>query len=261
MAIPFSESRTANSVLRQADALGSWLEDLPPSAEIWDASTPVPDWSVYRLVTHLTQTLELIDQTLRQPVAVPPITLSDYVSGVVAAAEAIRERELVKPMTSPAEAVASYRSSLDRVRPLLEQPPSGVVQALRGPLRPGDFLATRAIELTVHADDLARALPEELAPPMERAAVAVAARALASLVVAKAPGRSVELRVPPHVAVQCVAGPRHTRGTPPNVAECDPVAWLRVATGRESWSDAVAEGRIKASGERSDLSAYLPVFR
>lgn len=261
MAIQFLEIRTANSVLAQADALATWLAQLPASSDFWDAATPVTDWTVYHLVTHLTQSLELTEQTLRQPTVDEPITLSDYVGGIVAAAEAIKDRGLAKPVESPAEAIASYRSSLERVRPLLSQPPGGVVQGLRGPLRPGDFLATRAVELTVHADDLARSLPAELAPPMERAAVAVAVRLLADLVVTRAPGRSVELRVPPHVAVQCVAGPRHTRGTPPNVVECDPVTWLRVATGREPWADAVAAGRIRASGERSDLSAYLPVFR
>jgi hypothetical protein len=74
------------------------------------------------------------------------------------------------------------------------------------------------------------------------------------------PGRSVEVRVPPFGAVQCIAGPRHTRGTPPNVIEADPVTFLMVATGRLSWADAVADGRIAASGNRADLTAYLPIM-
>jgi putative sterol carrier protein len=69
----------------------------------------------------------------------------------------------------------------------------------------------------------------------------------------------VELRVPPFVAVQCVAGPRHTRGTPPNVVETDAATWLRLATGELAWDDAVAEGRVSASGNRADLSAHLPL--
>jgi hypothetical protein len=73
------------------------------------------------------------------------------------------------------------------------------------------------------------------------------------------PGKSVELRIPPYVAVQCVAGPRHTRGTPPNVVETDPVTWLRLYAGRLAWQDAVDDGRVRASGERSDLSALLPL--
>ena len=75
------------------------------------------------------------------------------------------------------------------------------------------------------------------------------------------PGRSVELRVPPHVAVQCVEGPRHTRGTPPNVVETDPRTWLELATGGLTWTDAVAAGRVTASGNRADLSALLPLLR
>jgi hypothetical protein len=73
------------------------------------------------------------------------------------------------------------------------------------------------------------------------------------------PGRSVELRVPPHVAVQCVEGPRHTRGTPPNVVETDALTWLQLATGRLTWDDAVGRGTVAASGNRADLSAYLPL--
>ena len=63
------------------------------------------------------------------------------------------------------------------------------------------------------------------------------------MLAAQAPGRSVEVRIPPFVAVQAVAGPRHTRGTPPNVVETDPVTWLRLATGRAAFADAVAAGR------------------
>ncbi|PWW22532.1 hypothetical protein JD79_01686 [Geodermatophilus normandii] len=87
------------------------------------------------------------------------------------------------------------------------------------------------------------------------AAVKTSARWLAQQV----PGRSVELRVPPHVAVQLVPGPRHTRGTPPNVVETDAATWLRLATGELTWADAVAEGRVSASGNRADLSEHLPL--
>lgn len=76
-----------------------------------------------------------------------------------------------------------------------------------------------------------------------------------------APGRSVEVRVPPFAAVQCVAGPRHTRGTPPNVIETDPKTWLLLASGLLAWSEAVDAGRVTASGTRADLSAWLPIVR
>ena len=92
----------------------------------------------------------------------------------------------------------------------------------------------------------------------ERDALRDVVRETARAFAAEHPGRSVELRVPPYVAVQCVAGPRHTRGTPPNVVETDPATWLFLYAGRVQWRDAVADGRVRASGERSDLSLLLP---
>jgi hypothetical protein len=75
----------------------------------------------------------------------------------------------------------------------------------------------------------------------------------------EAPGRSVEVRVVPVAAVQVIAGPRHTRGTPPNVVETDPATWFLLATGRLGWAEAVRSGAVRASGARSDLSAHLPL--
>ncbi len=73
------------------------------------------------------------------------------------------------------------------------------------------------------------------------------------------PGNSVEVRVPPYAAVQAIEGPRHTRGTPPNVVETDPETWLNLVAGRLGWDAAVGDGRLRASGARSDLSPFLPI--
>jgi hypothetical protein len=94
-------------------------------------------------------------------------------------------------------------------------------------------------------------------PP--RAVLGAAVKTTARWLAQQAPGRSVELRVPPHVAVQCIEGPRHTRGTPPNVVETDAATWLRLATGATTWSEAVAAGKVSASGNRADLSQLLPL--
>ena len=75
----------------------------------------------------------------------------------------------------------------------------------------------------------------------------------------RAPGRSVEVRVPPYAAVQVIPGVRHTRGTPPAVVETDAETWVALATGRLSWAAAEAAGSITASGERADLSDHLPL--
>jgi hypothetical protein len=80
-----------------------------------------------------------------------------------------------------------------------------------------------------------------------------------ALLEARAPGRSVEVRVPPYAAVQCVEGVRHTRGTPPAVVETDAATWIAVATGELTWREAVDQGRVQASGERTDLGTYLPL--
>lgn len=94
-------------------------------------------------------------------------------------------------------------------------------------------------------------------PP--RTDLATAVRYLLQLLDEKAPGNSVEVRVPPFGAVQVVQGPRHTRGTPPNVVEMDAATWIAVATGAEAWADAAAAGRIHASGIRADLYGVLPL--
>jgi hypothetical protein len=82
---------------------------------------------------------------------------------------------------------------------------------------------------------------------------------LLALLVAKAPGGAVEVRVPPYAVAQCVEGTRHTRGTPPAVVEMDPATWIALAAGDLDWHDAEEAGRLTASGERSDLSALLPL--
>lgn len=93
----------------------------------------------------------------------------------------------------------------------------------------------------------------------QRAALATAVRYLLQLLDEKAPGNSVEVRVPPFGAVQVIQGPRHTRGTPPNVVEMDAATWIAVATGAEAWADAAASGRVHASGTRADLTGVLPL--
>lgn len=92
-----------------------------------------------------------------------------------------------------------------------------------------------------------------------RAAVKAAVKQTLHAFAVAVPGRSVEVRVPPYAVVQAVPGATHRRGTPPAVVETDPRTWLELVTGRARWQDAVADGRVRASGERSDLSPYLPL--
>lgn len=109
--------------------------------------------------------------------------------------------------------------------------------------------------------------PALVGPALERfrggAADAVDLRLLTkhllALLVARAPGGAVEVRVPPYAVAQCVEGTRHTRGTPPAVVEMDPATWIALAAGELDWRDAEGAGRLTASGERSDLSPLLPL--
>jgi hypothetical protein len=121
----------------------------------------------------------------------------------------------------------------------------------QGPRRRTDPDQGRAaLARTLDADPPASAAPAD---------VRDATRYLLEELAARAPGRTVEVRVPPFGAVQCVEGPRHTRGTPPNVVETDAQTWLGLATGRLAWVDAVTTGAVRASGDRADLSDFLPI--
>ena len=123
--------------------------------------------------------------------------------------------------------------------------------------KPVDPAATRAAVM---------AIKDWIVSPAEhdkpgRALLADAVRRTARTLEADAPGHSVELRVPPFVAVQCIEGPRHTRGTPPNVVETDPETWLRLATGLADWEETVSTGRVDASGSRAgEIAQWLPLI-
>ncbi|MGE3286896.1 MAG: sterol carrier family protein [Pseudonocardia sp.] len=97
-------------------------------------------------------------------------------------------------------------------------------------------------------------------PSPDRVVIRAAVKESLAALAGALPGRSVEVRVPPFGAVQCVAGPRHGRGNPPNVVETDPRTWLALTTGRTTWADAVASGQLSASGLRAEaIAAALPL--
>jgi Bacterial SCP ortholog len=163
-------------------------------------------------------------------------------------------------MSSPAGSfrwVPSRRPPAERVLAAL----SSQLAELQRPPPAGLGSGTRSIgDLQSACTDAAlAAIGAGRSPQPDAARVAV--RYLLDLLAAAVPGRAVEVRVPPYGAVQCVPGPAHTRGTPPNVVETDPVTWLRLATGDLSWREGIEQGVIRASGPRADLSPHLPVRR
>jgi len=141
-------------------------------------------------------------------------------------------------------ATPRLRAALDEQRAALGEPPwDGPADA-----RPVARACAGAVVAAVRAGQQPRA-----------EALRAAVRYLLGLLAEAAPGRAVEVRVPPYAAVQCIEGPRHSRGTPPNVVETDPLTWVRLTAGLLAWADARAAGLVKASGPRSDLSAHLPL--
>jgi hypothetical protein len=143
-------------------------------------------------------------------------------------------------------AAQRLRAALDEQRAALGEP------AWAGPADPGALGRACALAVTSALRAGAQPLPE---------ALRAATKFLLDLLATGAPGRAVEVRVPPYAAVQAIGGPRHTRGTPPNVVEMDPVTWVRLATGLMPWADAMSGGLVQASGVRADLTPYLPVLR
>jgi hypothetical protein len=111
----------------------------------------------------------------------------------------------------------------------------------------------------IKAADGVAAIRDRLAGGDDRASLATASRYLLQLLEDTAPGNTLEVRVPPFGAAQVVEGPRHTRGTPPNVVEMDADTWLALATGTLTWEAALAAHRVSASGSRADLRDHLPI--
>lgn len=109
------------------------------------------------------------------------------------------------------------------------------------------------------AADVAAARARVDAGGRERADLKLLTKHYLALLEARAPGRSVEVRVPPFAAAQVIDGVRHTRGTPPAVIETDAATWVALASGGLAWAEALASGRVVASGERTDLAPYLPL--
>jgi len=247
------------ALLEQSAALADWLAKLPD--DDFRRPSVLAGWDVRTLVGHILLVHVGLIRSLERPTSDRPLPPHDFVKtyrrDVAILEQATRE------MTGERSA-EQLRSKLAEAAALIEAAFRGalprVIDTPRGTTTVADFVATRVIELVVHSDDLSRSLPEREPLALPRPALAGAARGLAEILAGQAPGRTVELRVPPFVAVQAVDGPRHTRGTPPNVVEADPVTWLRLATGRIAFADALADGAASASGSRADLSRYLPVL-
>lgn len=240
-----------------ADLLQTWADWLPSADPT--SPTPLPGWDVGTLSAHLLVLGEGLVDGLDRATAEAPLPVLDYLARYAAGSGDVDALALAR---AGGPTAAGLGAAAVRVRQAADDAVPAVVTGPRGPLRGADFVATRLVDAVVHADDLQRALPD--APGPSRKAEAAAVRHLLSWLAAEHPGQTLEVRVPPHGAVQCgVEGSTlaHTRGTPPNVVECAPRTFLRLATGRLAWLEARSQGLVSASGHRADLSGWLPVLR
>jgi uncharacterized protein (TIGR03083 family) len=245
----------------QQSLLVTWLGTLPDDG--WERPSRLPGWSVRELAFHATDMTAVVVRALVDgPVSEPAQTIAGYTSAwpAVAAEIAARDRDGASgldPAGVLANAAVARADVLDALAGVTGDP---VIAGRRGPLRLTDLMVTRVNELVVHSLDLAASLPDLEPVAIDRQALGISCRMLTGVLAERAPGHTVEVRVPPYAAIQCIAGPRHTRGTPANVVETDPVTWVELATGRIAWADAVKGGRVRASGERANISEHLPVL-
>ncbi|MFF2849522.1 sterol carrier family protein [Streptomyces sp. NPDC058001] len=220
----------------------------------------VGEWSVRELVAHIGMALGAVERGLDAAgqQARAEVGLLDWPFATGRYADGIDDDTRALAIKHP-DLDALLGDIADRVAARLDEGPgTRLVRTRMGTMTLDDYLVTRTVELVVHTDDLNRATG--LAIPFDRQALAAATRLLADALAVKAPGGSTEVRIPPYAVVQCVEGPRHTRGTPPNVVETDPLTWIRLATGRTDWATERDAAKVSASGERADLSALLPIL-
>lgn len=225
----------------QWDRLLAALPDLDPTAD-----SRVAGWTVREVEAHLTVTTASLTRLLGEDA---PTGGAVGVERWAAATPGLAElADDLAHATEPglAAAVAGAREALQGAAP------DRLVLQRTGTHTLLDALRFRLVEGVVHGLDIG----VEPDPVAKRYVV----KALVEVLAERAPGHAVELRIPPYTAVQVVEGPRHTRGTPPNTVEVDPVAWLDLATGRTTWAEAVRTGRARVRGERADLSPWLPLL-
>ncbi|MFI9052628.1 sterol carrier family protein [Streptomyces sp. NPDC053427] len=252
----YDANKTRAAVTAQFAHVRQAVADLTP--EQLALPTRLGDWTVRELVAHLSMAIGSVARNLREPA--PPRVETELLDWPFATAPHAAGIDAdTRALAAAHDPYALLTRTAEELADVLPQAADDRVMTTRvGAMRLADYLVTRCVELVVHTDDLSAALAAEI--PYDRQALAAATRLLADALAAKAPGGSVEVRVPPFAVVQCIEGPKHTRGTPPNVVETDPLTWLRLATGRTAWGAALDAAAVSASGERADIGGYLPVL-
>ncbi|MEV0737621.1 sterol carrier family protein [Streptomyces sp. NPDC050549] len=250
--------KTRTAVLAQFGNVREAVAALSP--EQLALPTRLGEWTVRELVAHVGMAVTAVHRALDRPA--PPAqdaVLLDWPFATAASSSAIAD--FTRTLAERHPDLGVYLADVEQTLTghLDAHPGTRLLETNAGAMPLADYLVTRTVELVVHTDDLNAAV-SGLDIPYDRQALAACTRLLADALAVKAPGGSTEVRIPPYAVVQCVEGPRHTRGTPPNVVETDPLTWIRLATGRLGWKDAVEGAKVRASGERADLAGLLPIM-
>ncbi len=234
-----------------------------------------PGWDVRLLCAGALWRLTEVGAQLHRPSATRPVTLERYAAHQRSRGGRRHDRALDTAGHDPAALLAGQLVAVieDVVAGLLDGDLPPLVDTGAGQLSLLDFLRAHVVEIALFHDDLARTLQQDGrdVPAQPTDAMATTVRTLADILAARAPGKAIEVRIPPYAAVQigdparATAGvapapePAHTRGTPPAIIETDATTFLRVMSGRLDWAGAVAGHAISASGLRTDLSPLLPL--
>ncbi len=253
--------RTLTCVTTGAERLLTWLDQTSPDPA---ADTVLPGWDIATLVAHLTTVIDTTTATLGRPSRSGAISVASHLASYRSTADQVAAREIERAARSGWPGIRDeLRDSITALEAVSGDAVPAKVDGPGGTLRTEDWLATCMVELVTHADDLHRSVGGSAAVGFTRTERTLALRTLAQALGDNHPGHTIEVRVPPYTAVQCGIpgdGPTHTRGTPPNVVETDAPTFLRLATGRITWSQAIAGGTVSASGTRADLSTLLPLW-
>jgi len=234
-----------------------------------------PGWDVRLLCAGSLWRLTEVGAQLQRPSATRPVTLERYAAHLRAMGHRRFDRAVDTAGRDSGVLLGRQLVAVieDIVAVLADGDLPPLVDTGAGQLSLLDFLRVHVLEVVLFHDDLARTLERAgrtvPAPPTEATATAV--RTLADILAVRAPGKAIEVRIPPYAAVQIgdparatpgapiIPEPAHTRGTPPAVIETDPTTFLRVMSDRRDWAGAVADHAITASGLRTDLSPLLPL--
>ena len=238
----------------------SAVEALQP--EDWASPTRLGDWSVKELVAHLAGNPWWLTRCASELTNAKAKVDAQSYFDTYDAGDVDRTAKNRAEESSPDYLIGMLRATTaEAIELIATMDPAQVICGGDAPITFADMTFTRVVEAVVHGLDLAAATGSF---EQEPAALKVVARWCAQRLERTHKGRTIEVRIPPVAAVQIAGpqgdGPRHKRGTPPNTVETDPTTWIELATGRVTWSEAVAAHRVSASGRLADLDWALPVL-